>query len=563
MTDLRGDSFAQLEPFPLKDYRRVLILSPCEHDAVHGCGGLMALAQRYGIEIVALLLVDSTRADGDAAFDTARTLATGNPRTLLGYRLERVQVQASTLRPDAALTFAISAACDRLQPDLVIAPCLDTPDPDHQAVALGAIQVLGGVQREADLAFYETRGGLTHVTHILDVSRAYPTKREAMQCFDDPGGASVGRRIEARDAFRAFALDPEADFGEAFFLAPLRSRGFGALLPALDPLFRHGHLATIAHPAEAPLVSVLIRSIGDPLLEQAAASVLAQSYRPLEIVIVAAQAYDLLAGLPHLAGCPLIRQHVPATPLSRPAAANAALDAAKGRYLIFLDDDDLLLPDHVEKLVKALGTHPEALAAHAPVVVQSPTGETLRHYAYAVDPVRMLGANLLPIHAVLFDRRLIDAHGCRFDETMPRLEDWDFWLQVSQHTGFITTEGVSAIYRYRDRSGFFRTDSAASDPSALRLGLLAKWRERLGDTRFDAALVWYAQKLDQSEQHSAASAARVAELTCELQASRDEGMELNRLRADAQRLAEVLSSSSWRITAPLRALMRLIRRFHR
>lgn len=562
MTNTRSESSAQLRPFPLRDYRRVLILARREEDVVYGCGGLIAHARECGIETTALILTDSTRADRDPAFDPVWRSETRPPAALLGYRLELDLVKGSALVPDGVLTLAISAACDRIQPDLVIAPCLDTPETGHQALALGAIQILGGAPHSADLAFYETQGGLTHVTHTLDVSSCYPAKRAAMQCFverEDP--SSFHLRIEARDTFRGFALDPEAAFGEAFFLAPLRAHGFSALIPALDPLFRHGHLATVAHPAEAPLVSVLIRSIGDPLLEQAVASVLAQSYRPLEIVIVAAQGNDLLAELPHLSACPLIRQHIPASPLDRPAAANTALDAAAGRYLIFLDDDDLLLPDHLGKLVSALRAHPEALAAHAPVVVQSTSGETLRHYAYAVEPERMLGANLLPIHAVLFDRRLIDDLGCRFDETLPRLEDWDFWLQVSQHTGFVATEGISAIYRYRDRSGFFGPDTAASNTSALRLGLLGKWRDRLGDARFDAALVWYARSLDEIEQRLAASTEQASACAAEQKA------ELLLLLADTQaqeeRMAQVLASTSWRITSPLRWLMRLIRRHSR
>ncbi|MDY0330463.1 MAG: glycosyltransferase family A protein [Thiomonas sp.] len=35
-------------------------------------------------------------------------------------------------------------------------------------------------------------------------------------------------------------------------------------------------------------------------------------------------------------------------PLLRSAAANVGLDAAYGGYLIFLDDDDLFEPTHIE-----------------------------------------------------------------------------------------------------------------------------------------------------------------------------------------------------------------------
>jgi len=587
MIDVRDESRTHPKPFPLQAYRHLLVLAPHPDDEVYGCGGLLALARLADIEATALVLTDGSGGSPDPVLTEQRRLESSMAADLLGYRVEFGLFADRSLRLDAALTGFLTDACARIRPDLVLVPGLDDTHPDHQATALAAIQILAREPYEADLAFYETNGGLTHVSHILDISAVAGRKREAMQCFvSQEQMLPYANRIGARDCFRAFTLGRVASAAEAFFLAPLRSQGFVGLLPALDPLFRHGHHLAAAHAQDAPLVSVLIRSIGDPLIEQAVASVLAQTYRPLEIVVVAAYGRSVLADFPHLANCPLIRQVVPERPLNRPEAANAGIDAACGRYLLFLDDDDLLLPDHLEKLVAAIRARPEASAAYTGVVVRNPAGKTLRHYAYYdITPERLLATNLLPIHAVLFDRRLIDEGSCRFDEALPRFEDWDFWLQVSQHTGFIATAGISAIYRYRDRTGLFCAPAAGSEadsPEDLRQRILRKWRECLGDAPFDASLTWHARQLDHLEQRLEACERQAAERleACERQAAERleacERQAAERLEACERQAAERLeacerqaaelreqlesltSSTIWRLTAPLRWMARRI-----
>jgi len=46
---------------------------------------------------------------------------------------------------------------------------------------------------------------------------------------------------------------------------------------------------------------------------------------------------------------------------------------------------------------------------------------------------------------VLFRRSLV-TEGCRFDESLPVFEDWDFWLQLAMRTPFAFTGKPTAIY---------------------------------------------------------------------------------------------------------------------
>lgn len=232
-----------------------------------------------------------------------------------------------------------------------------------------------------------------------------------------------------------------------------------------------------------PLISVIIRSMDRPSLSAALESVLAQSWRPVEVLVVPAsgRAHQPLPLGPQ--GIAIELADVPAQPLPRPAAANAGLDRARGEWLIFLDDDDVFLPGHLDKLARALEEHPDAVAAYSDVDLGSlmPTGWCSRHRFEAdFDPERLRFENYLPMHAVLFRRRCTQAPAdCRFDEDQLLFEDWDFWLQLAEHGRFVRAPGVSARYvvaEDAEASGVF-TDHAST--LAARSRLWSKWQQRM------------------------------------------------------------------------------------
>ena len=212
-----------------------------------------------------------------------------------------------------------------------------------------------------------------------------------------------------------------------------------------DLLNKHGLASTLGWSAhrwaaglaqsdtDLPLVSVLIRSMGRPCLHDALASVVCQTYPHLEIVVVNASGSPH-APLPDLqARCTaqLVRAQ-PSSPigLSRSEAANTAIQSAQGTLAMFLDDDDLIDADHIQRLVQALFDHPQAIAAYAGVQVVNTQGQVVRNYDTPWEPLRLYGLNFLPIHAVLSERPVVD-HNLSFEPTFPVLEDWDFGVQLA------------------------------------------------------------------------------------------------------------------------------------
>jgi GT2 family glycosyltransferase len=329
---------------------------------------------------------------------------------------------------------------------------------------------------------------------------------------------------------------------------------------------------------EFPLVSIVIRSMDRPTLRKALSSIAIQTYSNIEVVVVNAKGGGH-TDIGDFCGNFKIRIVNSAGPtLSRPAAANIGLRAATGQYLMFLDDDDWLLAEHVAKLVYVLvRSHSNALAVHTAVAgingVGQPTGTI---YDNPYDPVRLMFENHLPIHSVLFSRRLLDV-GCMFDETLELLEHWDFWLQVSCHTSIPFVPGVSAHYLIHESSGVREFNEITH---SINVRFFQKWRSLWPESvfvnamyrmnKFHALTVAVSERDSQLASLSQSVAERDNQITSLNQsvaerdnqitslnqsvAERDNQItSLNQGIADARReLAQVLASKSWRITKPLR-----------
>ena len=184
----------------------------------------------------------------------------------------------------------------------------------------------------------------------------------------------------------------------------------------------------------APLISVVVRSQGRPSLARSLASVASQTWRPLEIVIVNAGT-SLIVPPPARPG--LASRVIGGGPYDRPRAANAGLDAARGEWIVFLDDDDAFMPDHVESLWRAAAGS-GALVAYSATQCLDEQGRTAKTLAMDFDRLKLYSLNYIQIGAALFSRTLV-AEGCRFDEEFECLQDWDFWLQLAQRTHFVHT----------------------------------------------------------------------------------------------------------------------------
>jgi len=223
--------------------------------------------------------------------------------------------------------------------------------------------------------------------------------------------------------------------------------------------------------ASPPLVSIVVRTMGRPSLARALAAVAAQTWRPLEIVLVDAAgagiAMERHAGVPvRVAG---------KSALDRPRAANAGLVAARGAWISFLDEDDEIDPAHVGSLV-ATATVAGLPVAYSQTRMIGADGAG-RVFGGPFNREALLRSNYMAIHAVLFSRAFVD-QGLRFDESFATFEDWDFWLQLAARADFAFTGRPTAIYRAAAGSSGAGAGANLDREAVLaqRARLMRKWQ---------------------------------------------------------------------------------------
>jgi tetratricopeptide (TPR) repeat protein len=215
--------------------------------------------------------------------------------------------------------------------------------------------------------------------------------------------------------------------------------------------------------------------MGRPELHDALASIAAQTWPDIEVVVVAA------AGPTHPPPPALCGRHpvrfVPGdAPRRRPAAANAGLDRTTGTFIGLLDDDDLYLAAHVETLVSALHGAPAAPAAYAIVREVDGAGQRVRLRAQAFSRLLLYQDCYIASNALLFRREALAQ--CRFDERLEICEDWDFWLQLAELGDFAFVPAETAVYRsFLGTSGTGPGAARAEETYRQYTALLAaKWQ---------------------------------------------------------------------------------------
>lgn len=213
--------------------------------------------------------------------------------------------------------------------------------------------------------------------------------------------------------------------------------------------------------SDCPLVSVIVRTMPgrSGKLREALISVAAQTYKPVELVVVEDGGESARQLVDDYGARGVFSRF---TYLSEPKggrciAGNAGLAAATGELICFLDDDDLFYADHLEVLVSEWRKDPELgavyglgfqvrtdIESHEPWVYRD-----IEHsVVYRQDFSRPLlwHHNYLPIQTVLFQRKLYLEYG-GFDAELDNLEDWNLWVRYSLRHDFRMVPKVTSLYR--------------------------------------------------------------------------------------------------------------------
>ncbi|MBV9026690.1 MAG: glycosyltransferase family 2 protein [Streptomycetaceae bacterium] len=223
-------------------------------------------------------------------------------------------------------------------------------------------------------------------------------------------------------------------------------------------------------------VSVIVPTRNRPaLLAHALASIAAQDLgrARVEVIVVNDGGVDVAATVA------AARVHVPVRLLTTkhqglPAARNAALEAARGAFVAYLDDDDVWLDGHLAAALDVLDSggcdlvHTACLVAHARYDPAAGGPVPARHaFDYVFDPRLLAVANCMPVGAVVM--RSPGRWGPRFDTRLAVQEDWEYWLRLTRHHRWrVHSLPVATAIYHRVTDHESMTTSAATTLTGLR-----------------------------------------------------------------------------------------------
>ncbi|PXW87646.1 glycosyl transferase family 2 [Nitrosomonas sp. Nm84] len=570
---------------------QALVFAPHPDDEVFGCGGAIMRHVEQGVPVHVIVVSDGAfgvSEDKTFEYTLQRQNESIAAAQILGYGIPVFwYYQDRQVCYSEKLVQEILTAIRETGADLVYAPSVFEMHPDHRMLGMAVVEAIRRIgTTTVRVALYEV-GIPLRPNQLLDISDLTARKAAAMACFESQNAKQrYDLHIAALNRYRTYTLPASVTAAEAYTLISAEELSGDPLKLYQSEHTRQKDLGLVLDSNDMPLVSVIIRSMDRPTLSDALDSITLQTYPNIEVVIVNAKGADHRE-VGEWCGRFPIRLIASDGSLTRTSAANIGLNSAKGNYLIFLDDDDLFYADHIATLVTALQNHPGIRGAYAGVHVEYYVNGQLENtiqFNEPFDPHRLWGRNFIPIHAMLFEQSLVTIDHCSFDENLEIFEDWDFWIQLTQHSKLLHVDKITAIYRNYGHSGMgLQYDKGLVKKS--RGKVFDKWKMLLTGSQLDDLIEYRENLIADVRNQSADKEQQIVALHHRLEQEtlasnyREQALhktidslhkttdslnktinELRRTIIDLNRtIQQLFQSTSWKITAPLRFLVRILR----
>lgn len=410
---------------------RILVFAPHPDDEILGCGGYLALKRTENAAIRIIVV-------SDGALGLAPIQPIQSALRQQESRLGLAQLQIKDVQfwdyPDSSIPLSGQIITDYLQavrefrPSQIMLPAPGEAHSDHRRVTRGILGALEG-KWAGDVWFYETTQPAPLVNVTIDISASIETKLQAL-------------------AEHASQLAQFDYIGYSDSLARMRGVASGYL---------HGE-AFLAFPWDGspqnffearPLISVVVRANDEEILAHALASLIAQEYDQIEVVLV-----WFGENTPDLTAFDMLALRTIIGKSNRGYNLNLGTTHAHGEYIAFLDQDDIVYPMHLALLLAEMQGRAEVDVAYAGCRVTSChrngasvtviSEEALMNQA--LDASRLLIGNSIANHALLFRAHIF--RNLHFDETLDAYEDWELLAQLAlDDYRFAQVDEITCEYR--------------------------------------------------------------------------------------------------------------------
>jgi len=198
-------------------------------------------------------------------------------------------------------------------------------------------------------------------------------------------------------------------------------------------------------------VSIIIPAYNqDRFLGETIESALAQTFESFECIIVDDGSTDETGAVVKKYGDSKIKYFYQKNK-GLAGARNTGIKLAGGKYINFLDSDDLLYDYFLEYMVDRLESHKDIDVLSCAWDLIDEKGKKI---SSKIGPARssnyfedLILQNLFPVHAIMLKKSIFDDIGM-FNENLSALEDWDMWLRIAvKRYRFDVLDKVGVSYR--------------------------------------------------------------------------------------------------------------------
>ncbi|MGY0287368.1 MAG: glycosyltransferase family 2 protein [Candidatus Methanodesulfokora washburnensis] len=187
------------------------------------------------------------------------------------------------------------------------------------------------------------------------------------------------------------------------------------------------------------LISVILPTYNRArLLRRAIQSILNQTYQNFEIIVVDDCSNDNTEEVVKSFCDKRIRYIRNRRHMGAPFSRNIGIKVAHGKYIAFQDSDDIWLPKKLAKQINAFENSPKEVGVVYTSFWRIEEGKKVRippsnfrQYEGNIHEI-LLETNFIGTSAAMVKKECFEKVGM-FDETLPRLQEWDLWIRISRY----------------------------------------------------------------------------------------------------------------------------------
>jgi len=191
--------------------------------------------------------------------------------------------------------------------------------------------------------------------------------------------------------------------------------------------------------SKVPIVSICIPTYNrKKYLKETIDSILAQTYKDYEIVIVDDGSTDGTKDMIKQLGIPVIYHWQDNS--GDAATRNRLVKLSGGKYISFIDSDDLLLPDAIERMIRVMDTETEDIIVYGSYYRIDQNGKIYgrcKRKLYSGNVTKYLFQTIF-VHSCgsMFPKRILKDFPV-FDTSLKVCSDYDMWLRLSAKYRFV------------------------------------------------------------------------------------------------------------------------------